>query len=114
MLYQLKHLEACTIDGIRTESYQVGAGRWTCVSYLEHTAVLSFVTAQHPSREAAITRMAVRLADYVNRDVISTTRTASTDGDNAMHTSRQCSASRPPVGVAHATCLVPFRAASSN
>jgi hypothetical protein len=70
MLYQLKHLEACTIDGIRTESYQVGAGRWTCVSYLEHTAVLSFVTAQHPSREAAITRMAVRLADYFNHDVL--------------------------------------------
>ena len=70
MLYELKHQEACTIDGIRAESYQVGSQRWTCVSYLEHTTVRSFVTAQHGNRDEATSRMAVLLGNYFNAEVV--------------------------------------------
>jgi hypothetical protein len=57
--YTFKDTEAGWIDGVRSESYQVGQNRWTCVSYLEHSRVRSFVTSQHPSREDAIARMTV-------------------------------------------------------
>ena len=70
MRYELSHLEVGTIEGIRSESYQVGQYRWTCVSHLEHAPVKSFVTSQHPSREAAIARMAVLLTDYVTDEAV--------------------------------------------
>ncbi len=70
MTYEFKHQEAGTIAGIRTESYQAGPQRWTCVGYLEHTPVSSFVTTQHRSREAAIAHMGVLLADYFNDEVV--------------------------------------------
>lgn len=69
MVYELTQMEACNIDGIASESYEVGLGRWTCVSHLERTPVRSFVTTQHPTREAAITHMAVLLAAYFNAEV---------------------------------------------
>ena len=40
------------------------------MSYLEHASVRSFVTAQHRSRDAAITRMAVLLADHFNAEIV--------------------------------------------
>jgi hypothetical protein len=70
MTYELARLEEGSIDGIRSVSYETGPGRWTCVSYLEHTPVRSFVTAQHPVREAAIAHMAVLLATYFNGEVV--------------------------------------------
>jgi hypothetical protein len=70
MTYELAHLEAGSIDGVRSESYEAGPGRWTCISYLEHTPVQSFVTTQHPVRDVAIAHMAVLLAEYFNAEVV--------------------------------------------
>ncbi len=69
MTYEFVHLEATSIDGIRSESYEAGPGRWTCVSYLEYTPVRSFVTSQHPARDAAIADMRALLAAYFNEEV---------------------------------------------
>jgi hypothetical protein len=66
----LAELEVGRIDGIRVESYAAGPGRWTCVSYLEHTPVRSFVTTQHPARAVAIAHMSALLAEYFNVEVV--------------------------------------------
>jgi hypothetical protein len=70
MPYELSQLEVGSIEGMRSESYQAGPYRWTCVSHLEHTPIKSLVTSQHSSREAAIARMAVLLTDYVNDEAV--------------------------------------------
>ncbi len=70
MTYAFKDREVGSIDGVRSESFEVGPKRWTCVSYPEHTPVTSFVTTQHETREAAVAHMAVLLATYFNEEVV--------------------------------------------
>jgi hypothetical protein len=67
--FTFKDMEAGRIDGIRSESYQVGPHRWTCISYLEHSQIQSLVTSQHPRREDAIARMAVLLAAHFDGEI---------------------------------------------
>lgn len=69
MAYEFAQRELCSIDGIASETYELGPGRWTCVSHLEHTPVQAFVTTQHPTREAAIAHMTELLVAYFNAEV---------------------------------------------